>query len=129
MLAHVNEPPPSPLPERPALPRGLDDVVRRAMAKDPAERFPSAGDLGEAALVAAGGQRRANAESVVATGRAAPPAAMPGLSRAFEPVAAEADAADAVGASRRRAPLGLRARLPGGARGRMVAALNALSTL
>ena len=73
LLAHINEPPPSPLSRRPALPRGLDDVVKRAMAKDPRERFASAGDLGEAALVAAGEQRRANPESVVASGRAAPP--------------------------------------------------------
>ena len=82
MLAYVNEPPPSPLERRPNLPPAFDEVVRRAMAKDPSERYPSAGDLGQAALVAAGGLRRARAESVVATGEAAPLAAMPGLSRA-----------------------------------------------
>jgi hypothetical protein len=54
------------------LPPALDDVVRRAMAIDPNQRFPSAGDLGEAALIAAGGRGRARAESVVATGEAAP---------------------------------------------------------
>jgi pSer/pThr/pTyr-binding forkhead associated (FHA) protein/tRNA A-37 threonylcarbamoyl transferase component Bud32 len=81
MLAHVNSPPPSPLERRPDLPPQLDEVVRRAMAKDPSERYPSAGDLGEAALVATGGQQRAAAESIVATG-AALPRAMPGLSRA-----------------------------------------------
>ena len=42
------------------------------MAKDPSERYPSAGDLGEAAIVAAGGLRRARQWSVVATGEAAP---------------------------------------------------------
>ena len=129
LLAHINEPPPSPLSRRPALPRGLDDVVKRAMAKDPRERFASAGDLGEAALVAAGEQRRANPESVVASGRAAPPAAMPGLSRAFEPVAAEADTADAVGhrgeALRWAVALGFLAVLAVA----MIVALNALSTL
>jgi hypothetical protein len=41
------------------------------MAKDPSERYPSAGDLGQAALVAAGGLRRASPWSVVATGEAA----------------------------------------------------------
>ena len=82
MLAHVNAPPPSPLERRPDLPRRFDEVVRRAMAKEPSERYPSAGDLGEAALVAAGELRRAGAESVVATGEAAPYAPMPGLSRA-----------------------------------------------
>jgi len=82
MLAHVNSPPPSPLERRPDLPPAFDDVVRRAMAKEPSDRYQSAGDLGKAALVAAGELRRAGAESVVATGEAAPYAAMPGLSRA-----------------------------------------------
>jgi serine/threonine protein kinase len=71
-LAHLDAPRPSPLDLRPDLPREFDDVVRRAMAKDPSERYPSAGDLGQAALVAAGGLRRARRWSVVATGEAAP---------------------------------------------------------
>ena len=77
-LAHVDAPRPSPLEIRPDLPREFDDVVKRAMAKDPDERYPSAGDLGQAALVAAGGLRRANPWSVVATGEAAPLAARAG---------------------------------------------------
>jgi serine/threonine protein kinase len=72
IMAHVNAPPPSPLERRPDLPPRLDEVVRRAMAKQPGERYPSAGDLGQAALVAIGELRRAGAESVVATGDAAP---------------------------------------------------------
>jgi pSer/pThr/pTyr-binding forkhead associated (FHA) protein len=71
-LAHLNAPLPSPVELCPDLPREFDDVVRRAMAKDPSERYPSAGDLGQAALVAAGGLRRASPWSVVATGEAAP---------------------------------------------------------
>jgi pSer/pThr/pTyr-binding forkhead associated (FHA) protein len=70
-LAHLNAPLPSPVELCPDLPREFDDVVRRAMAKDPSERYPSAGDLGQAALVAAGGLRRASPWSVVATGEAA----------------------------------------------------------
>jgi len=58
-LAHLDAPRPSPADLRPDVPREFDDVVRRAMAKDPSERYPSAGDLGDAALVAAGGLRRA----------------------------------------------------------------------
>jgi pSer/pThr/pTyr-binding forkhead associated (FHA) protein/tRNA A-37 threonylcarbamoyl transferase component Bud32 len=85
MLAHVNEPPPSPLAARPDLPPGFDDVVHRAMAKQAAERYPSAGDLGQAAVVAAGGRRRRDAEMSVATGDAAP----------FRPVALETPAPDA----------------------------------
>jgi pSer/pThr/pTyr-binding forkhead associated (FHA) protein len=71
-LAHLDAPRPSPVELCPDLPREFDDVVRRAMAKDPSERYPSAGDLGQAALVAAGGLRRASPWSVVATGEAAP---------------------------------------------------------
>jgi pSer/pThr/pTyr-binding forkhead associated (FHA) protein len=71
-LAHLDAPRPSPVELCPDLPREFDDVVRRAMAIDPSERYPSAGDLGQAALVAAGGLRRASPWSVVATGEAAP---------------------------------------------------------
>jgi serine/threonine protein kinase len=71
-LAHLDAPRPSPVELCPDLPREFDDVVRRAMAIDPSERYPSAGDLGQAALVAAGGLRRASGWSVVATGDAAP---------------------------------------------------------
>ncbi|MGO9790463.1 MAG: protein kinase domain-containing protein [Solirubrobacteraceae bacterium] len=71
-LAHLSAPRPSVLDLRPDLPHELDDVVRRAMAIDPNERYPSAGDLGQAALVAAGGLRRSSPWSVVATGEAAP---------------------------------------------------------
>jgi pSer/pThr/pTyr-binding forkhead associated (FHA) protein/tRNA A-37 threonylcarbamoyl transferase component Bud32 len=85
MLAHVNEPPPSPLAVRPDLPPEFDDVVHRAMAKQATERYPSAGDLGQAAVVAAGGRRRRGAEVSVATGDAAP----------FRPVALETPAPDA----------------------------------
>ncbi len=71
-LAHLDAPRPSPLELRPDLPRQFDEVVQRAMAKDPDDRYPSAGDLGQAALVAAGGLRRATPWSIVATGEAAP---------------------------------------------------------
>jgi pSer/pThr/pTyr-binding forkhead associated (FHA) protein len=70
LLARIDAPPPSVLAARSDLPRGFDDVIRRAMATDPGERYPSAGDLGQAALVAAGGLRRAQPWSMVATGEA-----------------------------------------------------------
>ncbi len=70
LLARIDAPPPSVLAARGDLPQAFDDVIRRAMAKDPADRYPSAGDLGQAALVAAGGMRRAAPWSVVATGEA-----------------------------------------------------------
>ena len=67
-LAHVSAPRPSVTELCPDLPREFDEVVRRAMATEPSERYPSAGDLGRAALVAAGGLRKARPWSVVATG-------------------------------------------------------------
>jgi pSer/pThr/pTyr-binding forkhead associated (FHA) protein len=76
-LAHIDAPRPSPVELCPDVPDEFDDVVKRAMATDPGERYPSAGDLGRAALVAAGGLRRARPWSVVATGDAAPSADVP----------------------------------------------------
>ena len=69
LWAHVHEPPP-PVPAGGA--RLLDPVIRRAMAKDPAERFPSAGDLGRAAVAAARSEAITEPEHVVASGDAAP---------------------------------------------------------
>jgi serine/threonine protein kinase len=69
-LAPVEAPVPSAVALRLDLPEAFDDVLRQAMAKDPDERYPSAGDLGEAALVAAGGLGRARPLSIVATGEA-----------------------------------------------------------
>jgi len=57
LYAHVNEPPPRPTEARPDLPGAFDAVIERAMAKDPNERFPSAGALAQAALAAADGHR------------------------------------------------------------------------
>ena len=72
MYAHGNEPPPKPTAAVPTLPPQFDDVVARAMAKDPNERYLSAGDLGRAARAAAESQSLTRAERSVATGDAAP---------------------------------------------------------
>src|SRR4051812_46117519 len=54
MLAHLDSPPPSVLSALPDASELLGAVVRRAMTKDPRGRYPSAGDLGRAALAAVG---------------------------------------------------------------------------
>jgi serine/threonine-protein kinase len=71
MWGHVNSAPPAPSTVRPDL-AVFDAVVARALAKDPADRFPSAGDLGRAVAAAARGERVAERERSVATGAAAP---------------------------------------------------------
>ncbi len=70
MLAHLHDAPPMPT-ERGA-PREFDRVIARALAKDPEQRYPSAGDLGRAALAAARGEPVTESERSVAIGPAAP---------------------------------------------------------
>jgi class 3 adenylate cyclase/Tol biopolymer transport system component/tRNA A-37 threonylcarbamoyl transferase component Bud32 len=48
LMAHVQDPPPSLLTLRPELPEALDAAVSRAMAKDPAARFATAGEFAAA---------------------------------------------------------------------------------
>lgn len=71
LWAHLHEPPPALSPRVPDVPRAFEAVIARAMAKAPAERFASAGDLGRAALAAAGNAPAPASERSVATGRAA----------------------------------------------------------
>ena len=49
MWAHLNDRPPTVSALRPEMPRGLDEVVARGLAKDPGDRWPSAGALAAAA--------------------------------------------------------------------------------
>ena len=72
LFAHVHEPPPP-------LEAGVTDtypafnaVVERAMAKAPAERYPSAGDFARDAAAALRGMRYTGPPSLVATGEAKP---------------------------------------------------------
>ena len=63
LWAHVNAAPPSLLPVRSDLPVAFDRIVRRAMAKSPAERYRSAGELAEAVLAAAEGDEPGPSET------------------------------------------------------------------
>jgi tRNA A-37 threonylcarbamoyl transferase component Bud32/DNA-binding beta-propeller fold protein YncE len=81
LWGHLTDPPPLPSRLRPELPVALDAVVERAMAKVPADRYPSAGDLGRAARAAAGDGAPVEPERTVARGAASPEGAarQPGL--------------------------------------------------
>jgi serine/threonine-protein kinase len=54
MMQHVQDPPPSVLATRPDLPTAVDEVITRALAKHPADRFQTAGELFAALSTAAG---------------------------------------------------------------------------
>ncbi len=78
LWAHLHAPPPT---DR--VPAAFAGVVQRALAKDPVDRFPSAGDLGRAALAAAGRSNATGPERVVARGAAAPEGMAPTLPTAY----------------------------------------------
>ena len=67
LWAHLNAPPPNE-----DVPAAFEGVVARALAKDPSDRYPSAGDLGRAALRAAGRSATSVPERNVGRGQAAP---------------------------------------------------------
>ena len=67
LWAHLNAPPPSE-----SVPPEFEGVVARALAKDPSDRYLSAGDLGRAALRAAGRSATSVPERNVGRGLAAP---------------------------------------------------------
>lgn len=52
MGAHLSQPIPRPSAARPGIPAGFDNVIARGMAKDPADRYATCGDLSAAAYSA-----------------------------------------------------------------------------
>ena len=82
LYAQLKEPPPRPTELRPELPSAIDHVVARAMAKQPEERFGSAGELAAAAREALAGtmvndpvEARPTAPRPLATQPSGPPTA------------------------------------------------------
>ncbi|CAN5477202.1 hypothetical protein BH20ACT18_BH20ACT18_10880 [soil metagenome] len=71
MWAHLNNPPPTLGDKAPHVAAAFDPVLQRSLAKDAAHRYPSAGDLGRAAVAAANGGLVTEPERSVARGEAA----------------------------------------------------------
>jgi serine/threonine protein kinase len=71
MYAHLHTPPPAVEGLAPALGVRVDEALGRAMAKELAQRFPSAGDLGRAFAAAVQDRPNATPERSVAVGPAA----------------------------------------------------------
>ncbi|WP_330231307.1 serine/threonine protein kinase [Nocardia sp. NBC_00508] len=68
--AHLFEPIPRPSTVRPETPVAFDSVIARGMAKDPADRYPTAGDLARAAHDALGNVDQHMAAELLARRRA-----------------------------------------------------------
>jgi hypothetical protein len=91
MYAHLNEPPPAVTQICPGVPVEFNAVVARAMAKRPADRYGSAGELAAAALDAAERGVIPRTETGATAPAAVPPIALPATEYAAvrpEPVAA-----------------------------------------
>jgi N-acetylneuraminic acid mutarotase len=71
LWAHVQDPPPSPSLKRPELVEAFDDVVSRATAKDPNDRYAKASDLADAVDRAVAKQSAALGPDAVDATRAA----------------------------------------------------------
>ena len=86
LQAHLSDPPPTVSAVRPGLPRSLDEVVATAMAKDPNDRYQTAGGLVAAFREAATSTPSAEAEDDAT--RAAPPLSGIDMSTSGAPTAA-----------------------------------------
>ena len=79
LWAHLHAAPPEPSRLVPGVPAAFDEVIRRALEKRPDARFSSAGELGAAALTAAGHP------TVARTKRTVPPRRAPSATSATWP--------------------------------------------
>lgn len=75
--AHMSSPPPRVTDLVPSLPRALDDVIAKAMAKNPAERYQTARELADAATAAIADSTTAIPRSTVTQEWTSPPSSRP----------------------------------------------------
>ena len=94
LWAHISNPPPQPSAARPELVPAFDDVVAKATAKDPADRYATAGEMAAAAREAIALQAQVQPGSVVPpVGLVPPPAVTPPPTPMPAPATARDDAA------------------------------------
>jgi Protein kinase domain len=70
ILKHITAPLPSPRSVRPSLPEAIERVILKALAKDPGDRFQSAGEMGRSLQAAI----KSQAQETLAADEATPPA-------------------------------------------------------
>ena len=101
--AHMYDPPPAASTFNPAVPQAMNAVIQRALAKDPAARYPSVAAFADALKAAAAGAGE-TAETADTTTRPVPPpiALAPTIAAAAPAVAAATAAATSTAARARR---------------------------
>ncbi|MDQ3338630.1 MAG: protein kinase [Myxococcota bacterium] len=104
MRAHVGRPPPRVRSLRPALPRGLDDIIARALEKNPKQRFSSARTMASALRHASSQIPHDEWRPVVPDGRLTSPKP-PSIAAPLEPSDAQRPPTLATVAERPRAKL------------------------
>ncbi|CPR07009.1 Ser/Thr protein kinase [Mycobacterium bohemicum DSM 44277] len=76
MGAHLNQPPPRPSAARPTISAALDPVIAKGMAKNPADRYATCGDLSAAAYAALETPDRDRATDILERSQVASPPAL-----------------------------------------------------
>jgi predicted Ser/Thr protein kinase len=116
--AHLSSPPPRPSVTNPRVPAALDEVIARGMAKDPDDRYGTAGGLGRAAQRALHGGTTSAVNAKTYVPQAGPPPR--GVATAAPPAATRGAPwyADPYAASTQAAPTAAPSDHPSGGRGR-----------